>query len=244
MSSLLVLETPRLNYGESLKLQKAVETLVLQGKITDTLILTEHAPVVTAGRSAKSEDLLLTEEALRERGIDRHEIDRGGEWTYHGPGQVVGYPIFNLKKHGEDVGGFLRNLETVLMKTLEEYGLKASQRKPWTGVWLNPHTTQERKIAAIGVHLKKWVSTHGIALNVNNDPKDFSVIVPCGLKESGVTSMRQELGHDLDLDLIRKMLIANFVEVFRFNAFERISSEVLKNQVSFKSDGTLSAEVI
>lgn len=177
----------------------------LAGEIGDTLVFTEHEPVYTLGvRPGATRHLLWNAEELARRGIEVVETNRGGDITYHGPGQIVGYPIVSLASR-RDLHAYLRFLEQVLINALGCLGLAAGRRPGQTGIWLGP-----RKIAAIGVAVKRWITFHGFALNVNNDLAPFGGIVPCGISDAAVTSLRQELGRECDLAEVKAVLAAEF----------------------------------
>ena len=181
-------------------------------------LLCEHDPVYTLGKSGKADHLLLDEAALRARGIDYYPINRGGDITYHGPGQVVGYPILDLDDFFTDVHRYVRSLEEMVIRTLADYGLEGIRLKDYTGVWLAPHdeTEQYRKICAIGVHLSRWCTLHGFALNVNTDLSYFGHIVPCGIAEANktVTSLAAELGEEIPLAGVQERLLHHFGTIF------------------------------
>ena len=180
------------------------------GKIPDTLVLTEHHPVYTIGaRPGAEQHLVWPEQVLSQQGIEVVKTNRGGDITYHGPGQIVGYPIINLQ-HSKDLHAYLRNLEEVLIRTVEHFGITASRREGKTGIWI-----EDRKIAAIGVAVKTWITYHGFALNVEPDLQHFSGIVPCGIRDRGVTSMLQLLGQPVDLDAVAAVVAQQFGRVFR-----------------------------
>ena len=185
MRSCELRELGRIRYADALALQRELVHSRKQGIVPDQLLLLEHPHVITLGRNAKSENLLASDEALERAGIALHETDRGGDVTYHGPGQLVGYPIIDLREWKRDVVGYVRALEQVLIDTLAEFGLEAARVKGLTGVWVGG-----RKIAALGVHISRWVTSHGFALNVTTDLSYFQYIVPCGLTLP-VTSMEQ-----------------------------------------------------
>jgi len=179
------------------------------------LFFVEHPHVYTLGKSGNIENVLLSEENLAKRGIDFFRINRGGDITYHGPGQVVGYPIFDLEKFYTDIGKYLRNIEEVVMLTLAEYGLKGERSAGETGVWLDPDKRgRERKICAIGVRTSRWVTMHGFALNVNTHLDYFNFIVPCGIQNKQVTSLQKELGCEVDVIEVKEKLKRNFERVF------------------------------
>lgn len=186
---LLVASLGVVPYAEALELQRAAAKARLDGRLNqDLLILLEHPPVVTFGRSAKEQNLLLTREALAQRGVEFFEVERGGDVTFHGPGQLVGYPIIDLKRHNEDLHWYLRQVEQVMIDALAESGIAADRNPGKTGVWTNG-----RKIASIGVHAKQWVTSHGFALNVTTDLSCFDVMVPCGIPDVVMTSVEREL---------------------------------------------------
>jgi lipoyl(octanoyl) transferase len=178
-------ELGRVAYGEALETQRQLVAARKLGETPDHLLLLEHPHVITLGRNGRMENLLAGEEILDRAGISFYPTDRGGDVTYHGPGQLVGYPILDLREWKRDVGAYVRGIEQVIIDTLAGYGISAGRIPKLTGVWVD-----DRKIAAIGVHLSRWVSSHGFALNVNTDLSYFQYIVPCGLTKP-VTSMAQ-----------------------------------------------------
>ena len=195
----------RTRYTPAWRRQEDLVARRLGGEIGDTLIFTEHEPVYTIGvRLGAAQNLLWDAAELARRGIDLVETNRGGDITYHGPGQIVGYPIIDLAAR-KDLHAYLRFLEQVLINTLGSLGLAADRRPGKTGIWLGP-----RKIAAIGVAVKRWVTSHGFALNVNTDLTPFAGIVPCGITDGTVTSLQQELGRAFDLIEVKQLLAAEF----------------------------------
>lgn len=179
------------------------------GLCTDTLLLLEHDPVVTLGRNAAASNLLLSEELLRARGIDVFDVGRGGDVTYHGPGQLVGYPIVELPVGRRDVHRYVRDLELVMMRVCATYGLTATRVDGRSGTWIGA-----KKVGAIGVRISRWVTSHGFALNVNTDLSAFDLIVPCGIRDRGVTSLSAELGRAVDLAEVVDRTENAFREVF------------------------------
>ena len=175
-------------YGEALALQRSLADERIRGAIPDTLLLLEHPPVITLGRGTKPSSLPVDADALRRRGIDVFEIERGGDVTYHGPGQLVGYPIVDLQQHTPDLHWYLRQLEGALIGALASLGVQAGRSQGYTGVW-----TGGRKIASIGIHVRQWVTWHGFALNVTTDLSPFSLIVPCGIPDVEMTSVEKEV---------------------------------------------------
>jgi lipoyl(octanoyl) transferase len=209
-----VLQLGTLNYATGLRLQASLVELRKLGSIPDTLLLLEHTPVITLGRNAKREHLLASPEALAAQGVELFECDRGGDITFHGPGQMVGYPIFDLRGFTPGVGAveFVRRLEAALVLTCADYAV-ATQRIPGlTGVWTNHEPPA--KLAAIGVHISRGVTSHGFALNVNTDLKHFDLIVPCGIQSRPVTSLSRELGREVSLDETARRISRHLGEVF------------------------------
>ena len=196
-----------LKYGEAFDLQRALVDRRKRGEIGDQLLFVEHPHVVTMGRNGHQENVLASPELLERAGIEFHHCDRGGDVTYHGPGQIVGYPIFDLRQWKRDVVAYVRGIEQVLIDTLEEFGIRATRVAGATGVW-----TPEGKIAAIGVHISRWVTSHGFALNVDTDLNYFRYIVPCGLTKP-VTSMRA-LGSNAAREEVIPALERNFGRIF------------------------------
>lgn len=185
------------------------------------LIFCEHSPVFTLGKSGSIDHLLLTEDELAQGHIEFFKINRGGDITYHGPGQITGYPIFDLDEFFTDVHKYVRLIEEAIIQVLGHYGLKGERISSYTGVWLPPNETsdQYRKICAIGVHLSRWVSMHGFAFNINTELDYFNKIIPCGIVDENktVTSLAKELGHEVSLDEVGEKLGAVFADLFDFN---------------------------
>jgi lipoyl(octanoyl) transferase len=204
----IVRDLGHLAYGPAFEVQRSVLDEVLAGG-PDTLLLVEHDPVLTLGANFHSENLLLTPEEYAARGVEVTATDRGGDVTYHGPNQLVAYPIFDLNRHGRDLHRWLRDLEEVVIQTLSVYGLEGYRFAPHTGVWVNG-----KKICAIGIKVKRWVSMHGIALNCDNDLSAFDGIVPCGIVGYGVTSISEELGRDVGIEQVKPELVKAFGDVF------------------------------
>jgi lipoyl(octanoyl) transferase len=203
-----LLNLGRVPYAEAWELQRSIAAEVLEGSRPDTVLLLEHPPVVTMGRRTGEEELHLPEGL----DVDVVETDRGGKSTYHGPGQLVCYPIFDLNRHGRDVKRYCRDLEEALIRTLGAFGVAGTRIDGLTGVWL---TAPPRKIASIGVHISRWVTTHGYALNVDLDPAPFtSWITACGLEDTAFTTMAAELGRSLEVDEVRPAAAAALAEVF------------------------------
>ena len=200
----------RAGYGEALATQKYLVEQRKQGLVSDQLLIVEHPHVITLGRNGHTENLLANEEVLRRAGVEFHTSDRGGDITYHGPGQIVGYPIFDLREWKRDVVGYVRAIESVIIDSLAEFGIEAGRLEGCTGVWVNG-----RKVAAIGIHISRWVTSHGFALNHTTDLKYFQYIVPCGLTKP-VTSM-EELGSHAGREEVVDALARQFAKHFEFD---------------------------
>jgi lipoyl(octanoyl) transferase len=203
----------RMAYGEALELQRALAQRRIDKTLDrDLLLLVEHPPVITLGRGFRAGSLSTPREFLAARGVEVFDIDRGGDVTFHGPGQLVGYPIFDLNEHQPDLHWFLRKLEEALIVSLSEFGIPGDRRESYTGVW-----TGGRKIASIGIHVKQWVTWHGFALNVTTDLSYFDLMVPCGIPDVVMTSIHRELGERAPRDLWNRALdsvIIGFSEAF------------------------------
>ena len=212
-AELAVVGLGRMDYEEAWALQRAVASARIDGTLQrDHLLLVEHPPVITKGRAASAANVLLSPEQLAARHIHVHEVERGGDVTFHGPGQLVGYPIYNLNEHRPDLHVFLRQLEQALIAALDHFGIEGSRREGLTGVWVD-----NRKIASIGIHVKKWVTWHGFALNVMTDLTFFDLIVPCGIDQVLMTNMQKELNETAPRDLWGRALdytILGFCETF------------------------------
>jgi len=216
-----VLQLGRVDYATALKLQRSLVELRKAGRIADTLLLLEHPPVITLGRNAKRNNVLISEEQAARAGVEIFECDRGGDVTYHGPGQLVGYPIFDLRGYTPRIGAveFVRKLEEVLIRTCADFGIATHRVRGMTGVWTLRH---EAKIAAIGVHISRGVTSHGFALNISTDLDHFRLIVPCGIADKPVTSMDRALASaypgiavtPLTLSEVSESATRNFGRVF------------------------------
>jgi len=177
-------------------------------------VFTEHNHVYTLGKSGDLSNLLLSEEQLKKKGISFFKSNRGGDITYHGPGQIVGYPIIDLEAYKPDIRWYMRSLEEVIIRTLAEYGIVGTRSEGETGVWLDVGTPFARKICALGVRTSRWVTMHGFALNVNTDLGFFDHIIPCGIRGKAVTSMHAELGKQLDPEIVKDQILNHFSAVF------------------------------
>ena len=204
----------RVEYGAALDVQKQAERAFLTGEQPDTLLLLEHPHTLTLGRRSVAGGIVAPEDVLRQRGVTVFETNRGGRVTYHGLGQIVGYPIIKLSPDREDVHRFVRDLEEVLIRTVGDFGIEAFRIDGLTGV----HTSRG-KVAAIGVHIARWVTTHGFALNVNTDLSYFDLIVAC--EGEPVTSLKELLGHEVELSVVEDRIIERFAEVFEMKLSHR-----------------------
>lgn len=210
-------------YQESLlQASTTIKSQRVKGETADEtihhLLFCEHPPVYTLGKSGDEAHVLISKEELAKRNIGYYPTNRGGDITFHGPGQVVGYPILDLEKYYTDIGKYLRSLEEVIIRVLALYGLKGDRSPGETGVWLDPDNKMKaRKICAMGVRCSRWVTMHGFALNVNTNLDYFTMIVPCGIPDKQVTSLEKELGHVLDMETVKQQIKEKFAEVFQSN---------------------------
>lgn len=215
-----VLDLGNRDYGEVWELQKSVHEKRVSGQIPNILLLVEHNPVITMGKSGQQDNVLFPVEFLKEKGVDFYHIERGGDATYHGPGQLVGYPIFNVRDGLAGIKPFINGIERAVISTLHCFGIEAYTKEKMIGVW-----TEKGKICSIGVAVKKWVSFHGFALNVNTDLSYFDLIVPCGLKNVEMTSMERIRGEKVPMDKVRKSTINNFSRIFKQDVVQICSAE-------------------
>ncbi len=212
----------RIGYAEAWELQKSVQARLIAAKrreppeaLPHVLLLVAHPPVYTLGKSGDTAHLLLSEEALAERGATFHHVDRGGDITFHGPGQLVAYPLLDMERFFTDVHLYLRRLEEAVIGVCADYGLRAGRVEGRTGVWIGPDARgAERKLCALGVRLSRWVTMHGLALNLNTDLSFFDAIVPCGIRDRGVTSLAEELRRPVDEAEARARFLRRFAEGF------------------------------
>jgi lipoyl(octanoyl) transferase len=236
-----LLQLGRVPYGEGLELQRQLVEARHAERIGNTLVLLEHPPVLTLGRNASRTHILASNELLAKRGVEIHEINRGGDVTYHGPGQLVGYPIFDLRSYTPRLGAvdFVRRIEAALIRACGDFGVPTTRIPGRTGVWtLAGGTIPEKKVAAIGVHIARGITSHGFALNVNPDLRDFELIVPCGIADRAVTSLEIEAEQESDLaptmEAIRNAVARQFGRVFELQvlAVEAISDLLPESQTS------------
>lgn len=209
MDELRIIDLGRRGYQETWDLQKSLHQQRADKQIPDTLILVEHDPVMTMGKSGQDKNLLIPVKLLNEKGIQFFNIERGGDVTFHGPGQVVGYPIFNIRQGLTGIKPFIERIEDAIILVLGDFGIKADKREKLIGLWTRPG-----KICSIGVAVKRWVSFHGFALNVNTDLRYFNYINPCGLPGVKMTSMQEILGHEVGLAQVKDRILVHFGALF------------------------------
>ncbi len=217
-----ILDLDRKDYKETWDLQRAIHEKRVNNRVPNTLVLVEHNPVITMGKSGQQDNVLFPVHFLREKGVDFYHIERGGDATYHGPGQLVGYPIFNVRDGLAGIKPFISKIEESITATLVDFGIKAEKREKMIGVW-----TEKGKICSVGVAVKRWVSFHGFALNVNTVLAYFDLIVPCGLKNVEMTSMQQILGREISMDEVKKSIIIKFSKVFNQDISKTCSEEII-----------------
>ena len=197
------------DYAEAHRLQRELQAKRIAGAIGDTVLLLEHPPVLTMGRSAKEQHVLAAPEVLAARGISVHEVGRGGDVTYHGPGQLVAYPIIDLKPDRRDVRKYMWSLEETMIRTCADFGLSATRVEGLNGAWVG-----DRKVGAVGVRISRWVTMHGLALNANSDLTHFDLIVPCGIQDKKVTSLSAEIGRTVFATDVIDPLARHFAELY------------------------------
>lgn len=218
---MLLLELGQVSYQRAWRLQHRLVRARQEGRVDDVLILVEHDPVITLGRAADRGHVVASAKQLQEAGIQVHRVERGGDVTYHGPGQLVGYPILSLQAHNLGVSDYMHALEEAMIRTLRGFGLEGQRKTGFIGVWID-----QRKIGVLGARVEKGITYHGFALNVAPDLNHFAFIVPCGLSGVEVTSMKQELGYPVSIQHVRQCLVHHFGRVFDATV-ERTSVEQL-----------------
>jgi lipoyl(octanoyl) transferase len=226
-----VLQLPATRYEEALALQRSIARAVADGSLPDTVVLLEHPPVITLGRRTEPGEVHVPDGA----DVEIVETDRGGKSTYHGPGQLVAYPIFDLTRHGQDVKRYCRDLEEALIRTLAPLGVEATRIDGLTGIWMEP---PPRKIASIGIHISKWVTTHGYALNVDLDPTPFTDwITACGIEDAAFTTIARELGRPVAVDEVRPHAVLALEQVFGLE-LEELPADVWSQPVHAEAAGS------
>jgi lipoic acid synthetase len=212
-------------YDRALDLQHRLVAARREGRIKDVLILLEHPPVITLGRRGDEGNIIASRELLARLGIEVHRVERGGDVTYHGPGQLLGYPILDLRGHRQDVGWYMHSLEEVLIRALSDFGVEAGRQKGRIGVWI-----EDKNIAALGARIEEWITYHGFALNVAPELSHFDLIIPCGYRGMGITSMEEVLGKAPEMREVRKRVAQRFGEVFRVEIRQGTPEELLASQ--------------
>jgi len=235
---LLVVRLGQMPYGNALELQRAAARARISGVVADdVLLLVEHPPVITTGRTTKGQNLLATRELLQARGVELFDVERGGDVTFHGPGQLVGYPIVDLKQHRKDLHWYLRQVEEVLIRSLAELGIEGERSQGFTGVWtrgaIGAPLHPSHKIASIGVHARDWVTWHGFALNVTTDLSFFELMVPCGIEGVAMTSIARETGGIIvTVDDVAGLVASAFAHVFALPELVALSREAFMDLLS------------
>ena len=227
MNPCRVIDLGLIGYAQAYELQKRVVAARKAEAIEDVLLLCEHPHVITLGRSGKRENLLASEHVLRQKGVEFHVSDRGGDITYHGPGQIVGYPILNLGAIRRDVVWYVRILEEAMIRATAEFGIKAERVAGKTGIWVRVGNTEE-KLAAIGVHISRWVTSHGLAYNVSTDLRNFELIVPCGIADRKATSLEKVLGRNVEENEVASRIAKHLGELLGLEMKEASKNELLE----------------
>jgi lipoyl(octanoyl) transferase len=212
----------KIDYKEAWDLQRETSELRHSGKLPDVMYLLEHPHTYTLGKTADRSHLVGSEDYLKENKISVYDIDRGGDITYHGPGQIVGYPIVDLNEWYKDTHKYLRSLEEVIIRTCAEYGIIGTRDPKYTGVWI-----ENRKIAAIGIKVSRWITMHGFAFNINTDLSLFNGIIPCGIFDKEVTSLQKETGSEVKINDVKNLLVKHFKDVFNYDEVTALSKEEL-----------------
>jgi lipoyl(octanoyl) transferase len=231
MKTGLLIDLGMMEYGAAYELQRRVVAARKAGAVPDVLLLCEHPHVITLGRNGKIENLRASEDVLRQMGVTFFETNRGGDITYHGPGQLVGYPILNLGEIRRDVAWYVRSLEEAMIRATAEFGIAPRRVPGRTGVWVDLHgnsSAEEEKLAAIGVHLSRWVTSHGFAYNVSTDLRYFDLIVPCGIAGKLATSLEKLLGRGVEIKEVSRKIAAHLGELFGID-FREGSRDDLKS---------------
>jgi lipoyl(octanoyl) transferase len=227
MMKALQVDLGLIGYAEAYALQKRLEAARKADAIEDVLLLCEHPHVITLGRSGKRENLLASEHVLKQKGVDFYASDRGGDITYHGPGQIVGYPIVNLGAIRRDVVWYVRTLEEAMIRATAEFGIAAERVAGKTGIWVRVGNTEE-KLAAIGVHISRWVTSHGFAYNVSTDLRNFELIVPCGIADRKATSLEKLLGKNLETREVAPRIAKHLGELLGLEMAESSRKDLLE----------------
>jgi len=225
MPPLWLVNLETIPYAEALALQHRIVEARKRGALNDTLLLLEHPPVFTLGRNATEANIIAPPEFLEQQGIQVFRVERGGEVTYHGPGQLVGYPILDLHNYRLDVGWFVRSLEEMLLRVMRDFGIAGKRIDKLVGAWVDT-PTGEAKVAQIGARIEQWITYHGFALNVDPNMAHFDLIVPCGIADKAVTSLRRVLNRPIEMRTVRERVAARFGEVFGAEMIELSRDEL------------------
>jgi len=228
---ILHLDLGKAGYKQIWDLQKKIHLHKQKNKTDDIIITVEHEPVYTLGKTGSRDHILISDDEMKEKGISYYEIDRGGDITYHGPGQLVVYPILDLNNYYKDTHRYLRDLEEAVILTLKDLDIGGYREEEFTGVWVG-----EEKICAIGIKVSRWITMHGIAFNINTDLSYFDKIIPCGIFHKGVTSIEKILGEEFDLQIIQDKFLKNFMKVFKIESTEKITVDSLNKILNNTSD--------
>jgi len=227
MTEALQVDLGLIGYAEACALQKRIVAARKAGAMADVFLFCEHPPVITLGRSGKRENLLASERVLRQKGVEFHATDRGGDITYHGPGQIVGYPILNLGAIRRDVVWYVRMLEEAMIRVTAEFGIATERIAGKTGIWVRAGNSEE-KLAAIGVHISRWVTSHGFAYNVSTDLRNFDLIVPCGIADRKATSLEKLLGRNVEEKEVAPRIAKHLGELLGLEMKEASKQELLE----------------
>jgi len=225
MTRLWLVNLETIPYADALALQHRIVEARKRGALNDTLLLLEHPPVFTLGRNATEANIIAPPEFLEQQGIQVFRVERGGDVTYHGPGQLVGYPILDLHNYRLDVGWFVRSLEEMLIRVVRDFGIAGKRIDKLVGAWVDT-PTGEAKVAQIGARIEQWITYHGFALNVDPNMAHFDLIVPCGIADKAVTSLRRVLNHPIEMRAVRERVAARFGEVFGAEMIELSRDEL------------------
>jgi lipoyl(octanoyl) transferase len=239
MKPLLLVDSGLISYPEAFALQQRIVAARKAGEIDDVLLLCEHPHVITLGRNGRRENLLASEQELRQQGVEFHATNRGGDITYHGPGQIVGYPILNLTEMKTDVHWYVRTLEEIMIRASDDFGITAFRVPGKTGIWVQSkgqREATEEKLAAIGVHISRWVTSHGFAYNVSTDLRYFDLIIPCGISDRQATSLEKLLSRTVAVAQVKSRLVHHLAELFSLEprqvSFPELTSTLAPAEVS------------
>src|SRR5712671_4110689 len=240
MTTCLTIDLGLIGYAEAYALQRRIVAARKADAIEEVLLLCEHSHVITQGRNGKREHLLASEHVLRQKGVEFHATNRGGDITYHGPGQLVGYPILNLGAIRRDVVWYVRTLEEAMIRATAEFGISAERVAGKTGIWVRAGKTEE-KLAAIGVHISRWVTSHGFAYNVSTDLRNFDLIVPCGIADRKATSLEKLLGRNVEEKEVAPRIAKHLGELLGLEMKETSRRELLEKLERAEQSVTVSA---